>query len=135
MRSSSPGSTSKTSLRLAGVALGASCVGLALLAGALWDASPPVNFGTSEELAGIEDGRRRLLPAAGVLLAAAALYALQRSWSAALIIASPAVVCPLLVATHPGALFGGLAFLLLGLLALGAAAVAAWRRRQSAEAD
>jgi hypothetical protein len=98
--------------------------GLAVLLVGTANAVPFVFFGTAEERAEVDDGRRLLLAATAVLLVAAALVAARSGAGRALLVASSGIAVTALAYGFPKAVWAWLALLVLGPAALIAAVTA-----------
>ena len=98
--------------------------GLAVLLWGTAKAAPFAFFGTAEEHAEIDSGRRLMLLATLVLLVAAALLGARGAVGRALLVASPGVVAVALIYAFPKSASAWLPVLVLGPAALVAALTA-----------
>ena len=92
--------------------------GLALLAVALFKATPPVSFGTEEEILRQRAGRRLIPIAVAILVVPTLMLALRGRWLNAVLVALPGIVSGTLVFSAPQTLFGALAYLALSPIAI-----------------
>jgi hypothetical protein len=98
--------------------------GLVVLLVGTQKAVPFVFFGTAEERAEVDDGRRLLLAATAVLLVAAGLLAARSSSGRAVLVAASGIAVTVLAYGFPKAVWAWLALLVLGPAALIAAVTA-----------
>ena len=105
---------------------------LVLGRGVAW-AAAPVFWGSPEEYADVYQGRTVMLIATAVLLIAGGVFAWQGRWPSAVLVASPGVLCTLIVlVSSPGSnAYALVLYLPLAPIAAAAALVATIRRPAS----